>query len=448
MKLEIMKKTVIIVIIIVFLFLGFVFWRKIKKQKAEAYYNKGNVYRSECKYDNAIDYFEKTIKLIPDFKEAYYYIAWSYQKKGEIDKANEYYAKAYKLKSYFASTHQHESWIEKNKEWFLSGIGSNIVGYIWNIIFAIVMFLFPGARRLDADSSSQDKNEYYIELSNKIKTRNEDFVPSKRLGIIEREKEQNEKRADSYNNGYEGIKYGEGASASWGNRGKNIWPGESSKEREDLHEKWYSRLRNTWGGGSKQEQRSGILRDYKRGDCDEAIKCYEKAIELNPKDAEAYNGMGNAYYKIGKYNEAIECYEKAIELNPKDAEACNGMGSAYYKIGKYNEAIKYYKKAIKLEPNDAKIHNSIGSTYYEISKYNEAIKYYKKAVKLKSDYADAYHNMGLAYQYLGNQNEATDCFQRESMIRHKERFIELIRPTQTRPRRYEKPNPRSTNYFR
>ena len=52
----------------------------------------------------------------------------------------------------------------------------------------------------------------------------------------------------------------------------------------------------------------------------EAIADYDKAIELNPKDAQAYNNRGVAKKMLKQYKEAIADYDKAIELNPKYAE--------------------------------------------------------------------------------------------------------------------------------
>src|ERR1700722_10984804 len=49
----------------------------------------------------------------------------------------------------------------------------------------------------------------------------------------------------------------------------------------------------------------------------EAIKYYNKAIELNPKDTIAYEGLGAAEYKLKNFEKAIQYLNKAIELYPK-----------------------------------------------------------------------------------------------------------------------------------
>ncbi len=50
---------------------------------------------------------------------------------------------------------------------------------------------------------------------------------------------------------------------------------------------------------------------------DEAIACYKKAIELDPKLAKAHYNLGDALSGKGQVDEAIACYKKAIELDPK-----------------------------------------------------------------------------------------------------------------------------------
>jgi len=54
---------------------------------------------------------------------------------------------------------------------------------------------------------------------------------------------------------------------------------------------------------------------------DEAIKAYEKAIEINPNDSDAWYNKGVALDNLNKSDEAIKAYEKAIEINPNDSDA-------------------------------------------------------------------------------------------------------------------------------
>ena len=51
------------------------------------------------------------------------------------------------------------------------------------------------------------------------------------------------------------------------------------------------------------------------GKYDEAIQCYDKAIEIDANYADAWNNKGNALDNLGKYDEAIQCYDSAIEID-------------------------------------------------------------------------------------------------------------------------------------
>ena len=56
---------------------------------------------------------------------------------------------------------------------------------------------------------------------------------------------------------------------------------------------------------------------------------------------------------MGKDNEAIGYLDKALSLDPKDADALNGKGVVLAKLGNYYEAIKYFDKALTIKPDFA-----------------------------------------------------------------------------------------------
>jgi len=84
------------------------------------------------------------------------------------------------------------------------------------------------------------------------------------------------------------------------------------------------------------------------GDHNQAIKDYDRAIELNPEYTRAYGDRGFAYGQLGNYNQAIENYSKAIELNPKAVRAYYIRGITYGKLGNRNQAKADLKIAARL----------------------------------------------------------------------------------------------------
>ena len=52
------------------------------------------------------------------------------------------------------------------------------------------------------------------------------------------------------------------------------------------------------------------------GETDQAIECFDKALEINPRDAEVWASKGIVLGDLGKFDQAIECYDKLLEINP------------------------------------------------------------------------------------------------------------------------------------
>ena len=146
--------------------------------------------------------------------------------------------------------------------------------------------------------------------------------------------------------------------------------------------------------------------NFHKGNYDQSIEDYNKAIELNPQDATAYNNRGIAYSNKGDNDQAIKDYDRAIELNPQDATTYNNRGFAYSNKGDYDQAIKDYDKAIGLNPQDATAYNNRGLAYDYKGDNDQAIKDYDEAIGLNPQYATAFYNRGVAYSNKGDNDQA------------------------------------------
>ena len=77
----------------------------------------------------------------------------------------------------------------------------------------------------------------------------------------------------------------------------------------------------------------------------EAIPLFERAVKLDPKNAEAWNGLGWARLKTGKAQAAEHAFQKVLSLNSDHPAALNGLGQIYLAQKKYGEAETYLLKA-------------------------------------------------------------------------------------------------------
>ncbi|HSM76793.1 MAG TPA: tetratricopeptide repeat protein [Bryobacteraceae bacterium] len=113
----------------------------------------------------------------------------------------------------------------------------------------------------------------------------------------------------------------------------------------------YNRILGTLCG---QAISSNGLAALKYGKC--ALTSVNRALELDPKSADAYLSHGVGYFYLppafgGGVDVAIKDFQKALELNPKSAEAYLWLGVAMRKTNRNAEARKALEKALQLNPN-------------------------------------------------------------------------------------------------
>jgi len=155
------------------------------------------------------------------------------------------------------------------------------------------------------------------------------------------------------------------------------------------------------------------------GKLQEAIACYEKALEIDPLSAKAWYNKGCILSEIGKHQEAIDSYDQALKINPVDVKAWYNKAVVLAEQDKHLEAIDCYDQALKINPKLAEAWNNKGVKLAAISKDEEAIDCYDKALKINRGYASAWNNKGLSLAKLGNHREAIDCYDQALKINPK-----------------------------
>jgi tetratricopeptide (TPR) repeat protein len=110
----------------------------------------------------------------------------------------------------------------------------------------------------------------------------------------------------------------------------------------------------------------------RKGLLDQAISDYNKALEINPMDAEAYNNRGNAYSRKDLLDQAISDCNKALEINPRYAAAYYNRGVAYRKKGLYDQAIADYTKVLEINVRSASAYINRAMVYYLKGNYDKS----------------------------------------------------------------------------
>lgn len=92
---------------------------------------------------------------------------------------------------------------------------------------------------------------------------------------------------------------------------------------------------------------------------EKAVECYDKAIELDPRNAIYFSNRAAAYSMLGEHFKALDDAKKSCELNPNYSKAFNRLGKAHLALGEPEEAVVAFERALELSPNDSTIKASL-----------------------------------------------------------------------------------------
>lgn len=147
------------------------------------------------------------------------------------------------------------------------------------------------------------------------------------------------------------------------------------------------------------------------GKYEEAIKEFQKAIQLDPANSDAHRELALVYENLGKSEEAEKAYKKAIELKPDYWAGYNHLAIFYYFTAQYFEAEKMWRKVIELTPDNVRGYYNLGALYSKIGRDDLAIEVLKKSLEIKPDWVAA-SNLGTIYFFQEKFAEAMSMFER------------------------------------
>ena len=187
---------------------------------------------------------------------------------------------------------------------------------------------------------------------------------------------------------------------------------------------------------------------YKDMENDSCEYYFRKAAGIAPKWPYPVNGLGNYYFSENKYDSALHYFNKAIELDGFNNDAYRNIGMMYYKQsgmnydpqsgmshldGKALESAKnYFAKALKINPCDCyaneylgKVNqdyimpNSTGIQQADSTWFNVAKNKYLKAIACDSNFAAGYQRLAALYSLIKNEHNALAILQSCTIINPK-----------------------------
>lgn len=192
---------------------------------------------------------------------------------------------------------------------------------------------------------------------------------------------------------------------------------------------------------------------------DKAVEMSQLALSQNPKNAEAYFVLGQAYGAKGMYREmndafnkcleisktherdvqfykekfyadlfnsgvddirrgnldkAVEKFQLTIEILPQRIDGYKNLAYTYTQVQQDSLAIETYKKAIQIDPNDMELHTFLGILYYRNKMYEQSIAAFQP-ILTKGDpkskaYSEALYYTAYSYDLLGQSEKAIETY--------------------------------------
>jgi tetratricopeptide (TPR) repeat protein len=127
---------------------------------------------------------------------------------------------------------------------------------------------------------------------------------------------------------------------------------------------------------------------------DEAVDHYQQVIKRQPKNAVIQNRLGSAFEKQGKIDNATRCYESALALNPKLIEARLNMGKCVLATDP-NAAENWFSSVLTIDSSHAEGHYWLGIHAQTMGNFDRATSYFLTATDLNPEFADAWHRLSM-----------------------------------------------------
>ena len=183
------------------------------------------------------------------------------------------------------------------------------------------------------------------------------------------------------------------------------------------------------------------------GRSDQAVAEFERAVRLDPANADFLKDLGNAQRAAGRLDEALASYRLCLDLAPDnlaalynvaltlrergqlaeaeaqfrrvheidsgDVDALFHLAAVLFERKQFPESLQMYREAVALAPDNPYLWLGLGSAYQaNPGQLDESLRCLEKCVELQPDFADAHCRIGLVLSQLGRPSEAVAAYRR------------------------------------
>jgi predicted TPR repeat methyltransferase len=154
----------------------------------------------------------------------------------------------------------------------------------------------------------------------------------------------------------------------------------------------------------------------RRGRLREAEAIYLKLLSAHPDNSDALHYFGVLRMAQRRRDEAIELVTKSLKITPRNAHAWNNLGNMVATTGKLAAAEFAFKSALELQPDFLEALYNLGNLQRRMRKREEALQNFRRVVELNPKLSVAHENIAMLLFRLKRTEEAAAAFQRWSEV--------------------------------
>lgn len=137
---------------------------------------------------------------------------------------------------------------------------------------------------------------------------------------------------------------------------------------------------------------------------------YNEAISFNAENSAAYAGLGEVFDELDDSANAIKNYEKALQIDPDLVDISSPLGILYFQSGEIEKADIFLKRALASEQDDPQTHYFLGMVRFSQNNEKEAESAFRKSIELDPEFAEARYSLGQTLSKMDREKEAISEF--------------------------------------
>jgi tetratricopeptide (TPR) repeat protein len=155
----------------------------------------------------------------------------------------------------------------------------------------------------------------------------------------------------------------------------------------------------------------------RQGRYEEALKTFDKALQLKPDDVELWTNLGNVLAQLERLDDALFSYEQALKLNPRHWDTACRSAVVLRGLKRFEEAAARFELCDELRPNNAFTLYMRSVSLRDLKRHDEALKLGQRSHTLDPKNADTCNNIGILLQFLNRHQEALSWFKKALALR-------------------------------